>query len=95
MSAPTWIEYLSDLSRHLEVMRHAAENGAPPPELPGLPSSPIPDSCREQALRLAVEFDQLATEVRARIVAIDRRLSPVRRNPHQLFRVASYVDVSS
>lgn len=93
MSAPTWTEYLNDLARHLDAMRHVAEKGAPPPEPPRLPSCPIPDGCREQAVRLSIEFDQLATEVGARIISFDRRLSPVRRSPHQSFRVASYIDL--
>lgn len=95
MSAPTWTEYLNDLSSHLVAMRYVAENGAPPPESPRLPSCPIPDGCREEALRLAMEFDQLAVEMSARMAAIDRRLSPARRSPHQFLRVASYIDVSS
>ena len=95
MSAPTWTEYLNDLASYLVAMRQVAENGASPPESPRVPSYPIPDGCREQAFRLATECDQLAIEVSARMVAIDCQLSPARRSPHQPFRVARFIDVSS
>jgi hypothetical protein len=93
MSSPTWAEYLAGASAHLAAARRSAEVGAPPPAPPERPHGPVPEDRRAEAQRLAAGYDQLATEVVTRLSIIEeRRLSTVRRNPHQEPRPARYID---
>lgn len=94
MPDPTWDEYLAEASMHLAAARQAAETGATPPSPPNRPSEPIPDSCIDTARQLATGYDQLAADVAARMSAIERRLSPTWRSPHQEQRPPAYVDTA-
>jgi hypothetical protein len=90
---PTWDEYLTEATRHLAALRRAAEIGAPPPPAPARPEGPIPPYRRGAAQRVAMGYDQLATEVTTRMSGLpQRRSAHVDGNPHRELRPAHFID---
>jgi hypothetical protein len=92
-SSPTWDEYLAEATAHLSAVRAAAESGTAPPTPPELPDGPIPDHRRDEALRLASGYDQLAAEVATHMALIEQlRPASMRRGPHQEHQPAHFID---
>lgn len=95
MSSPTWDEYLAEATNYLESVRQAAEVFAVPLLAPPeRPSDPIPDNHREAARELSYAYDQLASEIAARMAIIESRPNTSGRSPHQESRPASYIDTN-
>lgn len=89
----TWDEYLAEMSDYLLAVGQAAQVGSDSAlEPPARPTDPIPDDCRDEALRLSDACDRLAAEVSARIKVIAGRPPSARHNPHQSYPLASYLE---
>jgi len=67
MPSPTWAEYLAGAAVHLTASRRAVEIGAAPPAAPAHPEGPPPEELRPAALRLAIGYEQLGSEVAAHL----------------------------
>jgi hypothetical protein len=89
MSRRTWAEYLDDASNHLAASRAAIAQGGAIPPSPVRPVDPIPEELCPRAQVLGIGYDQLATEVMARMSEMRRP----RHVPHAWSQPeARYVD---
>ena len=95
MSAPTWTEYLEELTRYLESMRRSIDFGSPLPETPRVPVGEIPLKHLRQADGIALELQKLSSDVSQRLVLIDNQLSLLPRITRRPRRPAAYIEVNS
>ncbi len=95
MSAPTWTEYLEELTRYLQSMRRSIDIGSPLPETPRSPVGEIPPKHLLKADEIALELQKLASDVSKRLVLIDNQLSLVSRITRRPHRPATYIEVNS